>query len=205
VGLARAAERDKIGLPKRHRALSSIADMRKSLLFLGILSDADIDWMSTQGTREKVPGGRVLIHEGGAIEAVYVVVDGALSVSAAATGGREIARLLSGEIVGEMSFVDSRPPSATVTAVEDSVVLTLPRPLLQARLEQIDFAARFYRAIAVFLASRLRSTVGRLGYGGADVRDDGRDASDEMDPDVLANVGIAAARFDWMLRRLRGQ
>jgi CRP/FNR family transcriptional regulator, cyclic AMP receptor protein len=174
--------------------------MRKSLLYLGILSDADIDWMSTQGTRQRVPRGNVLIREGAAIEAVYVVVDGALSVSTVAFGGREIARLLSGEIVGEMSFVDSRPPSGTVTAVEDSLVLMLPRTLLKARLEDVGFASRFYRAISVYLADRLRSTVGRLGYGSADLRE----ASDEMDPDVLQNVGLAAARFDLMLRRLRG-
>ncbi len=178
--------------------------MRKSLLYLGILSDTDIDWMSTHGTRHQVPVGRVLIQEGAAVEAVYVVVDGALSVSVASLGGREIARLRSGEIVGEMSFVDARPPSATVTAVEDSLVLALPRTLLQARLEQVDFAARFYRAIAVFLAGRLRSTVGRLGYGAADRPDTVQDASDELDPDVLASVAVAAARFDWMLRRLRG-
>ena len=178
--------------------------MRKSLLFLGILSDTDIDWMITHGTRRTVPAGRVLIQEGATSEAVYVVVDGALSVSVASLGGREIARLLSGEIVGEMSFVDSRPPSATVTALEDSLVLALPRASLQARLEEVDFAARFYRAIAVFLADRLRSTVGRLGYGGADLPDTVREESDDIDPDVLANVAVAGARFDWMLRRLRG-
>lgn len=178
--------------------------MRKSLLYLGILNDTDIDWMIAHGTRQTVPAGGVLIQEGRAADAVYVVMDGALSVSVASLGGREVARLLSGEVVGEMSFVDTRPPSATVTAVEDSFVLALPRGPLQARLEQVDFAARFYRALAVLLADRLRSTVGRLGYDGPDLPETVREEFDEIDPDVLANVAMAAARFDWMLRRLRG-
>jgi len=178
--------------------------MRKSLLYLGILSDRDIDWMIATGTRQAVPAGRVLIEEGRDVTAIYVVLDGALSVSVTALGGQEIARLRSGEIVGEMSFVDARPPSATVTAAEDSLVLALPRRALQAQLEQADFAARFYRAIAVFLADRLRSTVGRLGYGGADLPQAVREDADEIDPEVLANVALAAARFDWMLGRLRG-
>ena len=178
--------------------------MRKSLLYLGILSDRDLDWMIATGTRQAVPAGRVLIEEGRDVTAIYVVLDGALSVSVTALGGQEIARLRSGEIVGEMSFVDARPPSATVTAAEDSLVLALPRMALQAQLEQVDFAARFYRAIAVFLADRLRSTVGRLGYGGADLPQAVREDADEIDPEVLANVALAAARFDWMLGRLRG-
>jgi bacteriocin-type transport-associated protein len=179
--------------------------MRKALLFLGILSDSDLDWMIANGTRQAVPAGGILIKEGHAVAAVYIVVDGALSVSVASLGGREIARLRSGEIVGEMSFVDARPPSATVTAVEDSLVLALPRAMLQARLDQPDFAARFYRALAVFLADRLRNTVGRLGYGGPNTPEAEREEADELDPDVLAHAAVAGARFDWMLRRLRGQ
>jgi CRP/FNR family transcriptional regulator, cyclic AMP receptor protein len=46
-------------------------------------------------------------------------------VTAQAAG--EIARLGVGEIVGEMSFVDSAPPSATVTAVGECLALFLDK------------------------------------------------------------------------------
>ena len=88
--------------------------MRKALFLLRILSDSDIDWLVAAGTRKRIPRGTVLIHEGIPFDAVYFVLDGTFGVSVAALGGREIAQLKCGEIVGEMSFVDSRPPSATV-------------------------------------------------------------------------------------------
>ena len=57
-----------------------------------------------------------LIEEGKPLSVLYVLLDGQLSVSLAALGGKEVARLQSGEILGELSFLDSRPPTATVTA-----------------------------------------------------------------------------------------
>ena len=56
----------------------------------------------------------------------------------------------------------------------------------------------------MFLADRLRSTIGRLGYGEEDSMDQDSEYEDELDLDVLDKVGLAGARFDWMLRRLRG-
>jgi CRP-like cAMP-binding protein len=104
-----------------------------------------------------------------------------------------------------MSFVDSRPPSATVKAVEDSRVLAIPRQKLSARLEQEQgFAGRFYQSLAVFLADRLRSTTARLGYGPDEPLVENQEYEDELDPNVLDNVFLAGARFDMMLRRLRG-
>jgi hypothetical protein len=95
--------------------------------------------------------------------------------------------------------VDSRPPSASVQATEQSVVLAIPRIVLENKLNNdVHFAARFYRALAVFLSSRLRSTVGQLGYGRIDAELD-----DEVEPDTLDNLSLAGARFDWLQRRLK--
>ena len=177
--------------------------MRKALVFLGILNDSDLDWMVATGTRREVPRGHVLIEEGKPIDSVYVVLDGALSVSVRGARNREVARLLSGEIVGEISFVDSRPPSATVQALENSLVLAIARASLQSRLENDPaFAARFYRALAVLLADRMRSTLGALGYGtGPRAAEDSY--AGEIDPDTLDQTSLAGARFDLLRRRLR--
>ena len=67
-----------------------------------------------------------------------------------------------------MSFVQEQAPTATVTALEASVVFEIPQTMLHKKLDaDREFAARFYRALSMFLASRLSSTVGRLGYGEA--------------------------------------
>jgi CRP/FNR family transcriptional regulator, cyclic AMP receptor protein len=63
------------------------------------------------------------------------------------------------------------------------------------------FAARFYRALCVFMADRLRQTTQRMGYGAAT---DDKHAKDELNEDLLDNVHLAGARFDRMLKRLAG-
>lgn len=179
--------------------------MRKVLFILGQLSDLDIEWLITAGRKEQVSAGTTLIHEGKAIDALYIILDGLLSVTMAALGGQEIARLGAGEMVGEMSFIDARPPSATVTAAENTFVLAVPRRQLAAKLEQDPgFAARFYRALATFLSDRLRGTVSRLGYGDGQALQEDIEYADELDDNVLDNVSLAGARFEWILKRLLG-
>src|ERR1700676_607732 len=112
--------------------------MRKVLYLMGILKDEDLDWMGKNGIVKFMPSGTTLIHEGMPIENIFVVLDGKLSVLVKAMGDREIAALLAGEIVGEMSFVDSRPPSASVVAAQDSHLLVLPRAVLTSKMKMDD-------------------------------------------------------------------
>jgi CRP-like cAMP-binding protein len=174
--------------------------MRKALYLMGILNDSDIEWIAKNGGNDFVKSGTVLIREKTPIESLYIVLDGKLTVNIAALGNKEVAALYAGEIVGEMSFVDSSPPSASVSAILDSRVLSLPRSLLMEKLTgDLGFASRFYHGIATFLAQRLRVTTSRLGYGGASQDED----PSELDESSMDNLAVAAARFDDLLRRLR--
>lgn len=174
--------------------------MRKVLYLMGILNDGDVEWLGKNGATKHMPSGTVLIHEGSPIEDVYVVLDGKLSVLVRAIGNREIASLLAGEVVGEISFVDSRPPSASVVAALDSHLLVIPRSVLTSKLKVDDaFAARFYKAVATLLADRLRKTVSYLGYGKRTQEAD----PDELDEPLMDSVSLGATRFDRLLKRLR--
>src|SRR5262245_2368257 len=177
--------------------------MRKALYLLGQLSDADVDWLIARGTKERMAAGTILIHEGQPVNAIYIVLQGALEVSGSGLSGSRPIRLGCGEVVGEMSFVDARPPSATVTAADNATVLAIPRKALATRLERDpEFAARFYRSLAVLLSHRLRDTVKRLCYGkGQPLRED-VEYEDELDPHVLDNLHLAGSRFDRVLQRL---
>lgn len=179
--------------------------MKKVLFILGQLNDLDIEWFIKVGHKQQVPAGKTLIHEGQAIDTLYVVLDGVLTVSMRALGGQEVARLGAGEMVGEMSFIDARPPSATVTAADNGIVLAIPRRQLAAKLEQdMGFAARFYRALAMFLSDRLRGTVSRLGYGEGQSLEEAVEYADELDENVLDTVHLAGTRFERILKRLMG-
>lgn len=177
--------------------------MEKVLFILAELDDDDIDWILEIGSREEIIAGTVLIYEGKPIDAVYILLEGELSVRTEATGDRELANLLSGEVVGEMSFVDTRPPSATVTAKVDAIVLSLPRAVLASKLKQdIGFASRFHRAMAVFLSHRLRVTVKQLSRNSND-NSNGTLSEDELAREAKAGVALAKTRLDWLLRRLK--
>ncbi len=132
----------------------------------------------------------MLITQGVKVESLYIVLEGELAVLQGATK-KELARLGAGEIAGEMSFVDARPPSATVTAAIDSVVYSIPTKTLGDALERNPgFAARFYKSVATFLSDRLRNATDA-------------DYDDGLDESVLDNVDHAGARFQSLARRVQ--
>ena len=174
--------------------------MRKALFILGSLSDLDVDWLIENGRKELVPTDKVLIEQGEAVSSLYFITEGEFAVTNPKQGNKEIARLKSGEVVGEMSFIDSSPPSASVIAKKPSTVLAIPREALTEHLKQdTGFSSRFYYALAVFLSDRLRKTVKSLGYG---EHNEDEDDGDEIDMGVMGNLHLAGARFDTIMRRL---
>lgn len=180
--------------------------MRKVLFVLGHLSDLDVQWLSEVGVKEAIKAGQMLIEEGKPISSLYFVLDGEFSVRQQFRRGQEIARLCAGEILGEMSFVDAAPPSATVVAFRDSHVLRIARAELGKKMEtDLGFAARFYRAVASFLSDRLRSALDEL-YGRPDDRPPpGVLEKDELDSNALYKLSLAGKRFEKLLKALKGE
>ena len=176
--------------------------MRKVLFIFGQLKEQDVDWLARSGMVEDIAAEETLISEGTEVDSVYVVLDGLLEVTVAALGSESIDRVQVGDILGEMSFIDASPPSASVTATVDSRVLRIPRRRLADKLDQDpEMAARFYRAVAMLLSDRLRESRGQradaLGLAST-----GKLGPVELDPNVLDSVSQAGERFDRLLRGL---
>lgn len=176
--------------------------MTKALFILNELINEDLDWISAKSRKRIIQPGEILIYEAEEIQALYMVLSGILSVSIKPLVDRELARIYRGEVVGEISFIDNRPPVATVKGLEESVVLEITRWELTAKLNRnMAFAARFYRGISMCLADRMRGTVGRLGYG-KDIEENLEDNSNEyetMNPIVRHNLELAEAKFNWLM------
>ncbi|MGG6296739.1 cyclic nucleotide-binding domain-containing protein [Leptolyngbya sp. AN02str] len=171
--------------------------MRKALYLLAAISDRDFDWLLQVGKHQTLVAGSTLITEGQPISALYIVLEGTFSVSVGSQG--EIARISMGEVLGEISFVDARPPTATVKAVEPSLVWAIPRTQLVTKLSQdVSFSSHFYQAIAAFLSDRLRSTVSRLGYN-KDFPPSDLEGEGELNPNLVAKLDLAKARLEWLL------
>src|SRR5215213_6650110 len=139
--------------------------MRNVLLFLAELNDQDLDWLLSVGVRESLTSGQVLIKQGEPIASLYLVLRGHFAVN---VSGKTIAKVDQGAVVGEVSFLDSRPPTATVSALEDSVVLAVPSTRLRSKLKtDPGFASRFYLSLGVMLAHRLRDVTPKTATNGS--------------------------------------
>ena len=174
--------------------------MRKVLFIFSVLTDGDVEWLARAGERVHCDPGMALIPLGARVDYLYFVLEGRLAIKT--KSGDPIAYLESGEIIGEMSLVDPAPTTVSVEVAADTTLLRIPDAVVRDKLtSDPPFAARFYRALCVFLADRMRHTTQRMGYGAAT---DDAHAKDELNEDLLDNVHLAGARFDRMLKRLAG-
>src|SRR2546426_5371996 len=87
----------------------------------------------------------------------YRIEEGLLKASVAApTGGERILAILGpGAVVGELSVIDGRPRSASVTALRDSKLSFVGRAAFEACAQSTP---ELYRQMTALLAQRLRDT-----------------------------------------------
>ena len=83
--------------------------MRKALYILSQLRDEDIRWLARNGTQQVLEPGTTLIKADQPVKDLYFVTAGTLEV--VDESEHIIAELGLGDIIGEMSFVEKRPPS----------------------------------------------------------------------------------------------
>lgn len=151
-----------------------------SQILLQELSNSDIDWLMATGKRQRVDANCLLLEAGEQISAFYLLIDGSLAISVSQgsdnalnrafavledkpTLEREIIELKSGDIAGEELLIKTRAAVTNVRAKLPSEVLMIPQKQLKAKLKQdIGFAARFYRGIALLLTERLLNLTPQL-------------------------------------------
>ena len=169
--------------------------MRKALYILGDLDDQDLIWLADHGELRRLGAGETLIRAGAPVRELFFVTEGELLVKT--PSGREVARLGVGDVIGEMSFVEKNSPSVSVEAAASCRLLAAPRETLLAEFAANPaFAARFYRALAVFLSDRLRSTT---------AMGEGDEIENELDEGLLDNLHVAGDRMLRLIDLLEGR
>lgn len=167
--------------------------MKRVLFLLGHLNDIDIEWLIDNGQTMDLEVGDKLIARDEPVDSLYIILSGKLSI----VGPNEthVATIGHGEMVGEMSFLESHPPSVSVIAIEETSVFSISKELVTKRLESnTEFKANFYYAISLFLSNRLRKTTSQLGYGNPD-------EEDAINENVLDGVSQAGSRFNQILQK----
>ncbi len=107
-----------------------------------------------EGRRVQFRRGQALFTEGDLAERVFVIERGWVMISSIAPGGREIVLGIRGpgDVVGDLSALDSAPRSATALAVGDVEATVAPGSALTRALNDIGKATELLR----ILAARLR-------------------------------------------------
>ena len=125
--------------------------MRKSLQFLGFLTDGDIDWLLDVGEVDELCAGDTLVMAGQVLDSVYVLVDGRLTL--ADPDHAEAAKsVVAGEVVGQIS---AKPAPATATAELPSRVLRVRRSaLVQKCDEDAGFSERFEHVVQSLVSKK---------------------------------------------------
>src|SRR3954468_19233040 len=136
--------------------------LNRAAALLEKLDDVDVDWIFSTSLENLVPRGASLIEVGQPVKALHIVQKGLLGIFAPGSQDR-LGVVGPGGVVGEMSLLEERPPTESVTALEPTAVLSIPHRSLEERfLKDPTFAARFFRGLAKSLSQRLRRTNSQL-------------------------------------------
>ena len=119
------------------------------------LSKAQLKRLAMASTEVSHPPGKAVATEGRSGLAFHLIIEGSATVS---KDGRELRTLGPGDYFGEISMIDGRPRSATVTALEPLKAMAIPHRDFEA---VIDEDPEFARHLLKTLCARLREAEAR--------------------------------------------
>ncbi|MFO0691042.1 MAG: Crp/Fnr family transcriptional regulator [Myxococcota bacterium] len=130
--------------------------LRRVPLFEG-LDERELDRLIEATTTKRLAAKDVLFRKGDSGNQLYAVLSGRLKATGVGLDGQDVvfAWMGPGEFLGEIALLDESPRSATVVAVEATVLVTLHRR------DFVPFLERHPRA-AIALARALAARVRRL-------------------------------------------
>ncbi|MFC7359151.1 Crp/Fnr family transcriptional regulator [Nocardioides astragali] len=123
-------------------------------LFRG-LSKGQVKRLAGAAKEVTHPAGKAVSTEGLGGLAFHYILEGTATVT---KDGRELRTLGPGDYFGEISMIDGRPRSATVSAVDTMKVLAIPHQDFEA---VIDNDPDFARQLLKTLCARLREAEAR--------------------------------------------
>lgn len=135
--------------------MEDLALLRRIEFFKG-LGTNELMQLNKITERDAVKAGEIVVKEGTPCEAFYVIKSGRVKVE---KDGTKITELGGGDPIGEISFIDKGMRSATVTAIDDTVLIKIPSdPFEKFLLKENEISSKVYKAIATILCRRLRET-----------------------------------------------
>jgi CRP-like cAMP-binding protein len=89
--------------------------------------------------KELYQKGDVIFHDGEPDNAAYILESGFVEIVKNVEDSTvRLATLHSGELFDEMAIIDGSPRMAAAEVIEDSVIVRIPRKLLERKLKKYD-------------------------------------------------------------------
>lgn len=138
---------------------ATCAALRASVLFRDF-TDAELATIAPLVRERRLPPETTLVREGEPARELFLVRSGRVEVSKRAPGAvtdHPLTTLGAGDTIGEVALVDRAPRSASIRALEPTVVAVLDMDALDAALvDEPVLRARMLHNLSVFVGRRLR-------------------------------------------------
>jgi CRP-like cAMP-binding protein len=125
------------------------------------LDDEELEKIFKLARIKLYPAGSTILEEGKLGGALHVIVKGKVRITKRIEGSKDkvITSLSPQSIFGEMSLFDNLPYSASVTAVEETRCMVIPKSSLDQLLHQdLKLSNKLMTQIITILSQRLRNT-----------------------------------------------
>lgn len=98
-------------------------ELLKKLDFLQGLSEDEITSVAKVLEKKTYPVGKTVVLKGEVVSKLYILYKGSLSVTVKVQGQKKVvAQLKPGDYFGEMSLIEPMSATATISALEESVI-----------------------------------------------------------------------------------
>jgi CRP/FNR family cyclic AMP-dependent transcriptional regulator len=142
---------DKMAEIKKDDTRNLLADIQ---LFEGLTS-AQLDWVAQRAHRRVFPAGTNVLLAEQPGETVYIILHGTVKIHVEQGDGRDVilSILGAGDLLGEMSLIDSIGRSASAVTLESSLMLWIDKQTFNQLLDEFPTVAR---NLVRILSARMR-------------------------------------------------
>ncbi|BAC08381.1 cyclic nucleotide-binding domain-containing protein [Thermosynechococcus vestitus] len=135
--------------PEMAKAEPSLTNLLRNISCFSRCSNAELQMLIELGNREFYTVGEVICREGDPGDAFYIILEGSVEVRSEQLN-QILATLYEGEFFGEIAVLTGMPRSATVRALEETVLFVVHRAAVQRLLQaHPQLAEEIARELAV--------------------------------------------------------
>ena len=131
--------------------VTTVVDFLKQAPLFAGLTDTELAAVAKDFVARQFHQGETIFRQGDAGQLLYLIRSGSVRIFVIDEEGRETSVVLygPGDVFGELAVIDEMPRSASVVAMEDTLVLTLTRDQLREHMRRAPLLAlNFLKALS---------------------------------------------------------